>query len=386
MAVEVDRILSALKTSLSLGIPPPRPLASLIFVDRVEEVRALLRDVESVIERGVGLSRLIVGGAGMGKSTLIEYLREYLFSSRNVAFSYVELRKFSDVRPVELSRKLYAALLDSLEDSEERRGRELITHISSTLHEKFSRLSDRLSFRVRGRISDRVRRMFERIRGCEVAARALALMVIDELNPAMYDYLRGIRALEPDEALAVKDALGFRIPWKLEETSFVDSFVTIVNAARLAGYEAVVVAIDELEVLMGWRRDMIERFLPKLSAYVESCRLCSCYLIIASTPEFWSGSGKTVNRLYKFLYQRLDPAKISLAELSREDVLALTMKLFKLYREAYGEEALRGIDERALAIETYERVGGHPRSALQYIFQKLEERAIRVERRARDKE
>ena len=383
MEVEVDKILSALKTSLSLGIPPPRPLTSLIFVDRVEEVRALLRDVEGVIERGVGLSRLIVGGAGMGKSTLIEYLREYLFSSRNVVFGYVELRKFSDVRPAELSKKLYAALLDSLEDSEERRGRELLTHISAVLHEKFSGFADRLALRIRRRISDKVRRRFEGIKGCEAAARALALMVLDDLNPAMYDYLRGIRTLEPDEALAVKEALGFRIPWKLEEASFVDSFVTVVNAARLAGYEAVVVAIDELEMLMGWRRDMIERFLPKLSAYVESCKLCPCYLILASTPEFWSGSGKTVSRLYKFLYQRLDPTKISLAELSREDVLALTLKLYKLYREAYGAEALRGVDERALAIETYERVGGHPRSALQYIFQELEERVIRVESRVR---
>ena len=56
-----------------------------------------------------GVARVIIGDAGMGKSTLIYMLKELLFErEEKIAFSYVELRGMADVRPSELGAKLYA--------------------------------------------------------------------------------------------------------------------------------------------------------------------------------------------------------------------------------------------------------------------------------------
>jgi len=365
---------------LRQGEPPSRP--SLIFVNRAQEMRVLLDDAERVMKTKTGVARVIIGDAGMGKSTLIYMLKELLFERKErVAFSYVELRGMADVRPSELGAKLYAAILENLEDKEGLSGRELLTRVASRIIDKLAGFRDRLVLRLVGRVTRRLRERVAQLGGYRHALYALLLLAFDDLNPIAYDYLLGLRGLEPVESHAIVERLGERIPWKLEEEKFSESLLAVVRALDLAGYELTVIAIDELEMLYSWRRDWVDRFLPKLTALL-SVRLESgspCYFLLTTTPAFWeSDENKSIRVRYPFLYQRLRTTAIGpLSALTREDAEHLASRLTNMYRRVYGDAALMGVDERTLAMRAYSAGGGAPRELVTHIIDELEARVLR---------
>ena len=124
----LEGLLEKLKASIHLGLPLDPELVRYLFVDRKREVEVLLTDLRAAIKSGRGGARLIIGGAGFGKTTLVEYVKLYAYGKLGgVVFSCVELRHLSDVRPEALVAELYRKIVEKLEDAEGRRGKELLT-------------------------------------------------------------------------------------------------------------------------------------------------------------------------------------------------------------------------------------------------------------------
>jgi len=348
-------------------------------VDRIEEAKTILDDIESVLRVGRGMARVIIGDAGFGKTTLLRYIRERIFEKREDAlFSYVELRSMSDVKPSQLGQHLYANIIENLEDREGRSGKELLTHISNVLFEKFATTFEKLEFRITKKIGRKLKDRFRKISGYKPTLLALSLLIVDDLNPTLYDYITLARGLEPDEAKEISTKLGERIIWKIPEGNISDSLIAIISAAKYAGYNITIIAIDELEMLTGWHKNWIARFLPKLTALLMTCSTTPCYMLVASTPEFWGRlSEREGEGLYPFLFQRLNPNRIGpLTALEPRDVLALASRIYKMYEKVYGATALHGIDLDALVKEIYSSSRGHPRDTVQQIINKLDEKII----------
>jgi len=366
-----------LRSALSLGVPPPREIMRRIFVDREEEKKKLAEDLESVAESGRGRVRLITGDAGYGKSAIIEYFKDYAFENQGVAFSCVEMRELAGVKPTELIPAIYRMIIERMENKNGRRGRQLLTEVSQILLEKYSERLDKISFRLKNRFSTRVRERFEKL-GNEAASRALALMAVDYLNPIAYDYLTGIRGLEPDEAKQFEKTLGCRISWRLQREELAEALVTIARAVREAGMKALVIAIDELEMLGGTKSDLLSKFLAEFTAFVEISARSPIYIIIASTPGFWSEDRKSIRALYPFLYQRLNAGRLDLGGFKEADARALAWNLIKLYEEAYGKLAVEGIEGNSLGSDAFKAVQplGHPRGILQHLLGVLDGKVV----------
>lgn len=115
-------MLGEIRGALSLGIPPRGYALRAIFVNRESELQKLAEDLRGAVERGRGKARLVIGDAGFGKSALIEFFKDYAFEHYDVAFSYVEARKLMSSRPSELFPALYRAVLENVEDKDERPG------------------------------------------------------------------------------------------------------------------------------------------------------------------------------------------------------------------------------------------------------------------------
>jgi Cdc6-like AAA superfamily ATPase len=366
-----------LRSALSLGVPPPREIMRRIFVDREEEKKKLTEDLESVAESGRGRVRLITGDAGYGKSAIIEYFKDYAFENQGVAFSCVEMRELAGVKPTELIPAIYRMIIERMENKNGRRGRQLLTEVSQILLEKYSERLDKISFRLKNRFSTRVRERFEKL-GNEAVSRALALMAVDYLNPIAYDYLTGIRGLEPDEAKQFEKTLGCRISWRLQREELAEALVTIARAVREAGMKALVIAIDELEMLGGTKSDLLSKFLAEFTAFVEISARSPIYIIIASTPGFWSEDRKSIRALYPFLYQRLNAGRLDLGGFKEADARALAWNLIKLYEEAYGKLAVEGIEGNSLGSDAFKAVQplGHPRGILQHLLGVLDGKVV----------
>jgi len=379
MGVEREAV-EKLRAALSLGVPPEREIMRIIFVDREEELKKLAGDLESVTRSGRGGVRLITGDAGYGKSAIIEYIKDYAFEHQSIAFSRVEMRELIGAKPTELIPSIYRIVVDRIEDKNRRRGRELLTEVSRALLEKYSGKLDTISFRLRNRLSPKVREKFERL-GNESVSRALALMTIDYLNPVAYDYLTGMRGLEPDEAKEFERVLGCRTSWRLQREEVTEALVTIARAIGEAGMKALVIAIDELEALEDVKKDLLSRFLAEFTVLVDASVRSPIYVIIASTPGFWSEDKKSVKVLYPFLYQRLNPGRIDLGGFKEADARALAWKLLNLYERAYGKSAVEGIEANSLGSDAFKSVQplGHPRGILQYLMRALDERVLRTE-------
>jgi len=376
---EYREYVERLRSAISMGIPPPRWILRMVFVNREREMRTLASDLEQVVRSGAGRARVVVGGAGYGKSALLEHFKDYVFEHYSAAFSYVEMRELAGTKPSEMLFAIYRAAIERMEDREGRRGRELLTEVASTLLGKFSGKIDGVLFRLRGRYRSRVVRRFERL-GDAAVSRALACMAVDDLNPIAYDYLLGVRGLEPDEARLFEKVLGSRIPWRLQRESLVEAITTIARAVREAGMKALVVAIDEIEMLENVQRNLLQKFLAEFTALVEASARAPLYIIVSSTPDFWSEGEKCVKTLYPFLFQRLDRGKIELGGLGEADARALARKILGLYEKAYGRTAVADINGDALGFECFRRVEplGHPRRLLQTLLETLDERVVKA--------
>lgn len=92
MEGEYGEYVERLRSAISMGIPPPRWILRMVFVDRERETRALADDVERVVRSGAGGGRVVVGGAGYGKSALLEHFKDHVFEHYGAAFSCVEMR------------------------------------------------------------------------------------------------------------------------------------------------------------------------------------------------------------------------------------------------------------------------------------------------------
>jgi hypothetical protein len=366
-----------LRSALSLGVPPPREIMRRIFVNREDERKKLAEDLESVVESGRGRVRLITGDAGYGKSAIIEYFKDYAFENQGVAFSCVEMRELAGERPTELIPAIYRMIVKRMENRDGRRGRELLTEVSRILLEKYAGRIDKISFRLKNRFSTRVRERFEKL-GNEAVSRALALMAVDYLNPIAYDYLTGTRGLEPDEAKQFEKTLGCRISWRLQREELAEALVTIARAIREAGMKALVIAIDELEMLGSMKSDLLSKFLAEFTALVEISARSPIYTIIASTPGFWSGGRKSIEALYPFLHQRLNAGRLDLGGFKEADARALAWNLIKLYEEAYGKLAVEGIEGNSLGSDAFKAVQplGHPRGILQHLLGVLDGKVV----------
>lgn len=372
-------MLGEIRGALSLGIPPRGYALRAIFVNRESELQKLAEDLRGAVERGRGKARLVIGDAGFGKSALIEFFKDYAFEHYDVAFSYVEARKLMSSRPSELFPALYRAVLENVEDKDKRRGRELLTEVSKTLLRKYSGLADRLYYQLRRRIRPSVREKFMKL-GDETSSIALALLGIDELNPIVYDWIKGVRGLEPDEAELIRRVIGHRVPWRLPSEKLTDTLATAARALRDAGKGALVIALDEFEALRDIRKDLLSRFLVELTPLIEAAAEAPMYIIVTSTPGFWSEDEKSVGALYPFLFQRLDAEKIAVRELSESDAKVLAWKLIKLYEKAYGSTAVQGLSGDALGSHCFSTVQprGHPRSLLRCLITLLDEKVVRA--------
>jgi hypothetical protein len=371
--------IEGLRSALSMGVPPRREILRMIFVDREKELNELAGDLDLVTRSGMGNARLITGGAGYGKSAIIEYLKDYAFEHYNVAFSCVEMRELVGIKPSELIPAIYRALIERMEDKDGRQGRELLTNVSLMLFKSYSGKLDKILFQLEKRLTSRLRMKFEKL-GDKTTSRVIASMAIDHINPVAYDYLTGIRGLEPDEARLFERVLGCRIPWRLQREKLIDALTTIARAVREAGMEALVAAIDELEVLENTKKDLLSKFLAEFTAFLEACTRAPIYIIIASTPGFWLGGERSVRALYPFLYQRLDTRRLEVGGVKEADARALAWKLIKLYERAYGRSAVEGVDGDALGSECFRKTEppGHLRGLLQHLVNLLDEKVVKA--------
>ena len=360
------RILGSLLASVSAGVVP-RAGAPYIAIGRQDEIAALLSDLEAVSEGGGGM-RFLVGRYGSGKSFLMQLIRGYAMerdfitadadlsperrlygSGGSGVATYRELMKnlASKASPDggALSRIL-ARWLSTLQDTLQKEGLEpdtgLFDERMNTL--VFEQLRQ-VEFLVGGFDFTKVVTSYYR------AWRSESTLENEEQKSACLRWLRG----EYSTKTEAKNALGFHVSTIIDDDNWYDFLKLWAALVRLMGYRGLVVFIDECVNLYKIvnrvsRENNYEKILSMFNDTLQG-RAPGLELILGGTPQFLEDNRRGLFS-YEALRSRLCDSRftlegyknligpvIRLRRLSDDELLALIVRITRLYSQYYGWNA-----------------------------------------------
>ena len=355
------RILASLLASVSAGVVP-RTGAPYIAIGRQDEIGALLSDLEAVSEGGGGM-RFLIGRYGSGKSFLMQLIRGYalvrdfitaeadLSPERRLygrggsgVATYRELMKnlASKASPDGCALpRLLARWLSSLQATLEQQGISLdapnfTDRMNALVYEQLRSVE----FLVGGfDFTKVVVAYYQAWRGDDLAA--------EEQKSACLRWLRG----EFSTKTEAKHALGFSVSTIIDDDNWYDFLKLWAALVRLMGYRGLVVFVDECVNLYKIvnrvsRENNYEKILSMFNDTLQG-RAPGLELILGGTPQFLEDTRRGLFS-YEALRSRLCDSRfalegfknligpvIRLRRLSDDELLALIVRITKLYAQYY---------------------------------------------------
>ena len=367
------RILGSLLASVSAGVVP-RAGAPYIAIGRQDEIAALLSDLEAVSEGGGGM-RFLVGRYGSGKSFLMQLIRGFAMerdfvtadadlsperrlygSGGSGVATYRELMKnlASKASPDGGALpRILARWLSTLQDTLQKEGLEPDTAVfDERMNALVFEQLRQVEFLVGGFDFTKVVTAYYR------AWRAESTMENEEKKSACLRWLRG----EYSTKTEAKNALGFHVSTIIDDDNWYDFLKLWAALVRLMGYRGLVVFIDECVNLYKIvnrvsRENNYEKILSMFNDTLQG-RAPGLELILGGTPQFLEDNRRGLFS-YEALRSRLCDSRftldgyknligpvIRLRRLSDDELLALIVRITKLYSQYYQWDARISDEEK----------------------------------------
>ena len=364
--------------SLRAGVVP-RSGQHLIQVGRVQELEALIKDIDRIGEGGSAI-RFIIGEYGSGKTFFLSLIRAIALQKKLVT-AHADLTPDRRLHASKgQARSLYAELMRNLATRAKPEGGAL-----SSIVEKFvsSAMTEARSRMVTPEvmIRERLDHLSEMVGGYDFAEVIAAYWRghdtgDDALKSNAVRWLRGEFSTKTD----AKKALGVRTI--IDDANFYDQLKLFTRFVRLAGYEGFMVCLDELVNLYKMantqaRNSNYEQILRILNDSLQGTA-DGLGFVLGGTPEFLMDTRKGLYS-YEALQSRLaentfagngivdfSHPVIRLASLSQEDLYVLLTKIRHVY--AIGD------------VDTYLISDAEIQGFMQHCFQKVGEAYFRTPR------
>lgn len=330
----------AIIQSLHAGVTPRTGLQH-IQVGRVGEVKALLRDIETVCDGGAAF-RLIIGEFGSGKSFFLQLVR-------NICLEKGLVTVHGDLAPDRrlystggLAKNLYAELMRNLSTRTKPEGGALTSVVERFVTEA-RKQADSSGKSVGGVIQERLGHLTELVGGYDFAKVIEAYWRgHDTDNEALKSdavrWLRGEFTTKTD----ARQALGVRTI--VDDSSVYDHFKLLSLFVRQAGYTGLYVMLDEMVILykLPSQKARVSNYDQILRMLNDCLQGTARYIgfLLCGTPEFLLDSRKGLYS-YDALQSRLaenafaqaagvvdySSPTLHLANLTPEELLVLLMNL-----------------------------------------------------------
>ncbi|MGB3494233.1 MAG: ATP-binding protein [Elainellaceae cyanobacterium] len=364
--------------SLRAGVVP-RSGQHLIQVGRVQELEALIKDIDRIGDGGSGI-RFVIGEYGSGKTFFLSLVRAIALQKKLVT-AHADLTPDRRLHASKgQARSLYAELMRNLSTRAKPDGGAL-----SSVVEKFvsSAMTEARSRDVNPEvvIRERLEHLSEMVGGYDFAEVIAAYWRghdngDDVLKSNAVRWLRGEFSTKTD----AKKALGVRII--VDDANFYDQLKLFARFVRLAGYGGFVVCLDELVNLYKLantqaRKSNYEQILRILNDSLQGTA-DNLGFVLGGTPEFLMDTRKGLYS-YEALQSRLaentfagngivdfSHPVIRLASLSQEDLYVLLTKIRHVF--ATGDA------------DAYLLSDAEIRGFMQHCFQKVGEAYFRTPR------
>jgi hypothetical protein len=325
--------------SLRAGVVP-RSGQHLIQVGRVQELEALMKDIDRIGDGGSAI-RFVIGEYGSGKTFFLSLVRSIALQKKLVT-AHADLTPDRRLHASKgQARSLYAELMRNLSTRAKPDGGAL-----SSVIEKFvsSAMTEARSREVTPElvIRERLEHLSEMVGGYDFAEVIAAYWRghdtgDDGLKSSAVRWLRGEFSTKTD----ARKALGVRII--VDDTNFYDQLKLFAQFVRLAGYGGFVVCLDELVNLYKLantqaRKSNYEQILRILNDSLQGTA-DNLGFVFGGTPEFLMDTRKGLYS-YEALQSRLaentfagngivdfSHPVIRLASLSQEDLYVLLNKI-----------------------------------------------------------
>ena len=356
--------------SLRAGVVP-RSGQHLIQVGRVQELEALIKDLDRV-GAGGSSSRFVIGEYGSGKTFFLSLVRSIALQKKLVTVH-------GDLTPDRRlhaskgqARSLYAEHMRNLATRTKPNGGALSSvvekFVSSTLTEARSR-----QISPEDIIRDRLEQLSEMVGGYDFAEVIAAYWRgydtgDDELKFNAIRWLRGEFSTKTD----AKNALGIRTI--IDDANFYDQLKLFARFVQLAGYQGLMICLDELVNLYKLantqaRKNNYEQILRILNDSLQGTA-DGLGFILGGTPDFLMDPRKGLYS-YEALQSRLAENTfagdgivdfshpiIRLANLSPEDLVVLLRNIRHVFAMGHSEHYLLSDEEIAIFLKhCFQRVG-----------------------------
>ncbi|MBR6709255.1 MAG: ATP-binding protein [Clostridia bacterium] len=352
------RILTSLLASVSAGVVP-RAGAPYIAIGRIDEIAALLSDLEAVNEGG-GSMRFLIGRYGSGKSFLMQLIRGYALERDFITAD-------ADLSP---ERRLYGSggsgvatyreLMKNLAAKTSPDGAAMPRLIARWIGEMQAALqadgldpnSDEFIRALSAKITETLREMEFLVGGFDFAAVITAyyrayLAGEDTRMSACLRWLRGEFATKTE----ARSALGMPVSTIIDDDNWYDYLKLWAALVRRMGYRGLVVFIDECVNLYKIthrvsRENNYEKILSMFNDTLQG-RAPGLALVLGGTPQFLEDSRRGLFS-YEALRSRLCDSRfaldgfknligpvIRLRRLSNDELFALIKRITALYAQNY---------------------------------------------------
>ncbi len=352
---ERDSIIQSLKAGVT-----PRAGIQHIQVGRSKEVQALLKDIERIASGGSAF-RLIIGEYGSGKTFFLSLIRSIALEKRLVTVNAdlsPERRLYASGNQ---ARNLYSELMRNLATRSRPEGG-AITSLVERFVTRARQQADRNGVSVSSVIQDRLSSLSEFVGGYDFAN---VVQVYwdgyerdnEELKSSAVRWLRAEFSTRTD----ARKAIGVRTI--ISDSSFYDSLKLMSLFARHAGYEGLLVTLDEMVNLYKLtstrsRNSNYEQILRILNDCLQGTASHLGFLM-GGTPEFLLDTRRGLYS-YEALHSRLeanrfaqqagvidyDSPTLHLASLTPEELYVLLKNLRHVF--ASGDPARYLVPDSAL--------------------------------------
>ncbi len=295
---------NAIIQSLRAGVTPRTGLEH-IQVGRVNEIKALLSDLDNICDGGSAF-RLVVGDFGAGKSFFLQLIR-YVALQKNIVVLSADLSPDRRLcASAGQARALYKELTRNLATRAHPEGNAMIPLVEKFITE-LRRVADAEGLDVEKVITDKLSSLQELVDGYDFAQVIAAYWRgynenNDELKNAAIRWLRG----EYSSRMDVKRDLGVRS--MVDDSSVYDHLKLLSRFCVQAGYKGMLVNLDEMVNLY-----KLPSYTARSTNYEQILRILNDCLqgsaenlgfLMGGTPEFLMDQRKGLYS-YEALHSRL---------------------------------------------------------------------------------
>ncbi len=295
---------NAIIQSLRAGVTPRTGLEH-IQVGRVNEIKALLSDLDNICDGGSAF-RLVVGDFGAGKSFFLQLIR-YVALQKNIVVLSADLSPDRRLcASAGQARALYKELTRNLATRAHPEGNAMIPLVEKFITEQ-RRVADAEGLDVEKVITDKLSSLQELVDGYDFAQVIAAYWRgynenNDELKNAAIRWLRG----EYSSRMDVKRDLGVRS--MVDDSSVYDHLKLLSRFCVQAGYKGMLVNLDEMVNLY-----KLPSYTARSTNYEQILRILNDCLqgsaenlgfLMGGTPEFLMDQRKGLYS-YEALHSRL---------------------------------------------------------------------------------